>query len=117
MPPRKLGKSHVTQMKVVTSAVEITKSERTAAIGLLSFGAVPLIITWVRLLKEPSSMSEWVTLTILGLYSFALIETISMILLKGLRRIELSDSAMHWLGGMALAEIAPMAWYIIKKIL
>jgi hypothetical protein len=117
MPPRKVAKVSPPRIPVVVSAVEVTTSERAAAVGLLAFGAVPLVITWVRLLKEQSDMSTWITLTILGLYSFALIETISLILLKGFRRIDLSDATMHWLSGMALAEVAPMAWYIIKKIL
>jgi hypothetical protein len=117
MSPLKIGHASPQRIPVVVSGTEVTKWERGAAVGLLAFGAVPLVITWVRLLREQSDLSTWITLTILGLYAFALIETISMILLKGLRRIDLSDATMHWLSGMALAEVAPMAWYIIKKIL
>jgi hypothetical protein len=36
--------------------------------------------------------------------------------LKGFRRIDLPDSTMHWLGGAALVEVGPMAWYLIKHI-
>jgi hypothetical protein len=116
MSPQKIGKERPQRIPV-DSAFEVTASERAAAVSLLAFGAVPLVITWVRLFRGQSDMATWITLTILGLYSFALIETISMILLKGLRRIDLSDATMHWLSGMALAELAPMVWYIIKKII
>jgi hypothetical protein len=117
MAPRKAGKISPQTIPVVVSAIVISPWEHAASLGLLAFGAVPLVITWIQLLKEHFDLTNWITLTILGLYSFALIETISMILLKGFRRIDLSDATMHWLSGMALAEVAPMAWYIIKKIL
>ena len=117
MSQRKVGRENPPRIPVVVSAVEVSTSERVAAVGLLAFGAVPMVITWVRLLTEPSDMATWITLTVLGLYSFALIETISMILLKGFRRLDLSDATMHWLSGMALAEVAPMAWYVIRKML
>jgi hypothetical protein len=91
--------------------------ERGTALGLLAFGALPIVISWIRLFTLPFDMKTWVALNVLGLFAFASIETISLILLKGFRRIDLSDTFMHWLGGLALAEIGPMAWYIIKWIL
>lgn len=91
--------------------------ERGTALGLLAFGAAPMVIAWVRLFTMSFDMKTWAALTVLGLYAFASIETISLILLRGFRRIELSDAAMHWLGGLALAEVGPMSWYIIKHII
>jgi len=101
----------------IQSAVVMSPWERGTAIGLLTFGAAPMVIAWIRLFTMPFDMKTWVALSILGLYTFASIETISLILLKGFRRIDLSDTVMHWLGGMALAEVGPMAWYIVKRII
>lgn len=115
MTPKKVPQDKPQQIPI-QSAFEMSPWERGTALSLLAFGAAPMVITWVRLFTMTFEMKTWVALTILGLYAFASIETISLILLKGFRRIDLSEAAMHWLGGMALAEIGPMAWYIIKHI-
>jgi hypothetical protein len=101
----------------IQSAIEMTPWERGTALGLLAFGAAPMVIAWIRLFTlAPFEVKTWVDLSILGLFTFVSIETISLILLKGFRRIDLSDSTMHWLGGAALVEVGPMAWYLIKHI-
>jgi hypothetical protein len=107
-PRRTIEKA--TTIPVVRKAIDVTNAERFAAIGLLAFGALPLVVSWVRLLTSVFNLAEWTNLTILGLYSFVLIETVSLILLRGLRRIDLSDAAMRWIGCMALAEIVPLVW-------
>lgn len=101
----------------IQSAIEMSPWERGTALGLLAFGAVPMVIAWIRLFTlAPFELKTWVGLSILGLFTFVSIETISLILLKGFRRIDLSDSTMHWLGGAAIVEVGPMAWYLIKHI-
>jgi hypothetical protein len=100
----------------IQSAFEMSPWERGTALGLLTFGAAPMVIAWIRLFTMQFDMTIWIELSILGLFTFVSIETISLILLKGFRRIDLPDSTMHWLGGMALVEVGPMAWYIIKHI-
>jgi hypothetical protein len=100
----------------IQSAFEMSPWERGTALGLLTFGAAPMVIAWIRLFTMPFDMTAWIELSVLGLFTFVSIETISLILLKGFRRIDLPDSTMHWLGGIALVEVGPMAWYIIKHI-
>jgi hypothetical protein len=101
----------------IESAIEMTPWERGTALGLLGFGAAPMVITWVRLFTLSAfDVRTRVNLSILGLFTFVSIETVSLILLKGFRRIDLSDSTMHWLGGTALVEVGPMAWYLIKHV-
>jgi hypothetical protein len=114
--PRKKTEDVPDEIKI-RSAVEMTPWERGTALGLLSFGAAPMVITWIRLFTlSPFDPKTWVQLSVLGLFTFVSIETISLILLKGFRRIELSDSTMRWLGGAALLEVGPMAYYIVKHL-
>jgi len=100
----------------IQSAIEMTRWERGTALGLLAFGAAPMVLAWMRLFTQPFELKAWVDLSIPGLFTFISIETISLILLRGFRRIDLSDSTMHWLGGAALVEVGPMAWYLIQHI-
>jgi hypothetical protein len=101
----------------IQSAFEMNPWERGTALGLLAFGAAPMVIAWVRLFTMSFDMATWVELSILGLFTFVSIETICIILLRGFRRIDLPESTMHWLGAAALAEVGPMAWYIIRHII
>lgn len=100
----------------IQSAVEMSPWERGTALGLLAFGAAPMVIAWVRLFTMHFDITAWVELSILGLFTFVSIETICLILLRGFRRIDLPESTMHWLDAAALAEVGPMAWYIVKHI-
>jgi hypothetical protein len=115
MTPRKVPEDQPQRIPI-QSAFEMSPWERGTALGLLTFGAAPMVIAWIRLFTMQFDMTTWVDLSILGLFTFVSIETISLILLKGFRRIDLPDSTMHWLGGIALVEVGPMAWYIIKHI-
>lgn len=101
----------------IQSGFEMSPWERGTAVGLLTFGAAPMVIAWIRLFTMQFDMATWVGLNILGLFTFVSIETISLILMKGFRRIDLSESMMHWLGGIALVEVGPMAWYIIRHVI
>jgi hypothetical protein len=115
--PRKKAPEIPEEIKI-QSAIEMTPWERGTALGLLGFGAAPMVIAWIRLFTLSTFDSKtWVYLSVLGLFTFVSIETISLILLKGFRRIDLSDSTMHWLGGAALVEVGPMAWFLIKHML
>ena len=112
----KITKEIPVQFKI-RSAKEMTPLERGTALGLLAFGAAPMVIAWIRLFTlAPFELKTWVYLNLFGLFAFLSIETISLILLRGFGRIDLPDSTMHWLGGAALVEVGPMAWFLIKHI-
>jgi hypothetical protein len=99
----------------VRSAIVLTAFERLAALGLLAFGTAPLILIWIKLFLTPGLDEKlWIDLTILGLFAFVAIETISLIVLRGFRRIDLSDATMKWLGAAALTEVGGLLWYIVK---
>lgn len=115
--PRSRGSIEKPQPIPIQSAFEMSPWERGTALTLMIFGAAPMVISWIRLFTVPFDSKVWVAMSIVGLYLFFSIETISLIILRGFRRVDLSDATMHWLGGMALAEVSPMAWYIIKKLL
>jgi len=112
MTPRKVLEDQPQRIPI-QSAFEMRPWERGTALGLLAFGAAPMVIAWIRLFTMQFDMAIWIELSLLGLFTFVSIETISFILLKGFRRIDLPDSTMHWLGGIALVEVGPMAWCII----
>lgn len=116
MSPRKVTEDKPQRIPI-QSAFEMSPWERGTALGMLAFGAAPMVIAWIRLFTMPYDKTAWVELSILGLFTFVSIETICLILLRGFRRIDLPDATMHWLGAAALAEVGPMAWYIIKHIL
>jgi hypothetical protein len=85
------------------SAFEMSPWERGAALGLLTFGAAPMVLAWIRLFTMDFDMATWVELRILGLFTFVSIETIWLILLRGFRRIDLpsaSDALMGTCGGI-----------------
>ena len=63
----------------IQSAIEMTPWERGTALGLLAFGAAPMVMAWIRLFTQPFELKAWVDLSILGLFTFISIETISLI--------------------------------------
>jgi len=54
----------------IQSAIEMTPWERGTALGLLAFGAAPMVMAWIRLFTQPFELKAWVDLSILGLFTF-----------------------------------------------
>ena len=67
----------------IQAAFEMSPWERGTALGMLAFGAAPMVVSWIRLLTMPFEITTWISLSILSLYFFVSIETFSLILLTG----------------------------------
>ena len=113
--PRKKTTDALQRVEVVKDAVEVSGYELAAALLLIAFGAAPLAFSWWILLKRDFNLSEWVTLNVLGLYAFLVIETFSVFLLYGFRRLNLPESIVKWLGATAFGEVAGLAVYVVKQ--
>jgi len=110
------AKETLTTNKVIKGAREVSGIVDWSAIGLLIFAAViptALAIWW----GKPSSLPELVTLVLLGLYVFAVISTFAIIMLWGLRRLDLPDRFMSWLGGATVGEIVGLLAFIVRWVL
>ncbi len=103
-------------LKVALAGGEVKGYELKSAVILILFGTVPLVVFWFHLWRNNSELREWVALNILGLYAFVVIETFSVILLWGFRRLSLPEKFVHWLGVTALGEVAGLAGYMVKKV-
>jgi hypothetical protein len=61
-------------------------------------------------------LDNFIALTFLGTYVFAVIETFAVILLWGLGRLSLPSTFVPWLGGATIGEIAGLLLLVVKKV-
>jgi len=91
--------------------------EPLSALSLLFFGFCALAYVWHLLDRMPMTLENVIAFNLLGIYLFAVIETFSIIFLWGLKRIELPKAFVHYIGGATICEIAPILFYIIRKVI
>jgi len=115
MAPRRENDESPQRIPVLTSAVEMTGSERAMILGLQVFALAPQIVSWVYLFRENCQSSAWQNSLILGLFAFLVIETVILYLLRGFGRISIPYATLRYLAGASIAAVVPMAWYLIKK--
>jgi hypothetical protein len=113
---QKEGADSTSPRESVVRADNVSGWEIAGAIGLLLFGVVPLVMGWIFLLKRTFDLQEYMAVTLLGIYAFAVIVTFAIILLWGFRRLELPDKFVSWLGGATVGEVAGMVLFIVKKV-
>jgi hypothetical protein len=116
MSPRKNPGEQPETIKV-SSAIVLSPIERLATISLLAFGMLPIIVLWIRLATLPEfNERQWIDFTILGIFAFVAIETLSLIALRGFQRVDLSDGILKWLGAAALVDVGGLTWYVVKHM-
>jgi hypothetical protein len=104
-------------LEAVKDARPMTGSERLATLALLAFGTLPFLASWTYIfLHNEIALDQLITLNVLAAFFFAIIETFSLILLRGFGRITLPDKFMHWLGVATVGQVAGMLVWIIKKV-
>jgi hypothetical protein len=95
----------------------MTGTERFATLALLAFGMLPFLVAWFySYVHKDMPFDQLITLNILAAFFFTVIETFSLILLRGFGRITVPDKFMHWLGGATVGQVAGMLLWIIKKV-
>ena len=96
----------------------MTGTERFATLALLAFGMLPFLVAWFYIyVHKDMPFDQLITLNVLAAFFFTVIETFSLILLRGFGRIAVPDKFMHWLGGATVGQVAGMLLWIIKKVL
>jgi hypothetical protein len=107
----------LTPKKIVLSARELP-GENWTAIGLLIFAAViPVALTIWWESHSPMTLAELITLLFMDIYIFAVVSTFAIIVLWGLKRLDLPNKFMSWLGAATVGEIAGLLTYVIHIIL
>ena len=84
------------------------------ALLLLVIGIVPLfsIMWYFRALQ----LNDFVALVLLGTFVFAVVETFAIIILWGMKRLDLPPTFAHWLGAATVGEIATLLTIVVKKL-
>lgn len=100
----------------ITEAKDVSNWEIAGAVILLLFGTVPLIVGWLFLRQRPFDLQDYMAVTLLGIYAFAVIVTFAIILLWGFKRLELEAKFVNWLGAATVGEVAGMLLFIVKKV-
>lgn len=104
-------------LEPVTDARPITGSERLATLALLAFGTLPFFVGWSYIYgHKEMTFEQLITLNVLAAFFFTVIETFSLILLRGFGRISVPDKFMHWLGGATVGQVGGMLLWIVKKL-
>jgi hypothetical protein len=104
-------------LEPIRDARPITGSERLATLSLLAFGTIPFLVAWLYIyVHKDMTFEQLITLNVLAAFFFTMIETFSLILLRGFGRISVPDKFMHWLGGATVGQVAGMLLWIIKKL-
>jgi hypothetical protein len=111
----KEAKETPNRRRIIKSSREIYFATDWAAVGLLVF-AVLCPVAAVAWWGKPNSFSELVTEMIVGVYVFAVIATFSIILLRGLNRLDLPDKFMYWLGGATIGEVVGLLYLLVGKL-
>ncbi|MGB8886382.1 MAG: hypothetical protein WCC87_06630 [Candidatus Korobacteraceae bacterium] len=100
---------------VISREREIKGVELWVALGLLTFGIVPFIfIVWYLSTRGPVAIKDFMALFVLGLYGTAVIETMGIIILRGMGRLDLSENFTKWLGAATVGEIIGLITLILK---
>ena len=100
----------------VIEAKDVSSWEIAGAVARLLFGTVPLIVGWLFLRQRPFDLQDYMAVTLLGIYAFAVIVTFAIILLWGFKRLELETKFINWLGAATVGEVAGMLLFIVKKV-
>ena len=104
-------------LEPVRDARPMTGSERLATLALLAFGTLPFLAAWTYIYAHKEmALDQLITLNVLAAFFFTVIETFSLILLRGFGRIAVPDKFMHWLGGATVGQVGGMLVWIIKKV-
>ena len=103
-------------LEVFQEVRKVSGIELSAGLGLLVFGVVPLGVIWSFLRGRTFQLPEFIALTLLGSYVFAVIETFAIIVLWGLGRLVLPKAFVHWLGGATVGEIAVLLSIVVKRL-
>lgn len=100
----------------VRSARQVNLFERFGALLLLGFGVMPLVVGWGFLSRGDFDIRDFVGVTLIGIFAFAVIETFSIIIMWGLERLKIPDKFIYWLGGATVGEIAGLAVYVVAAL-
>jgi hypothetical protein len=104
-------------LEPVQDARPMTGMERLASLSLLGFGMLPFLAAWFYIyVHKDIQLEQLITLNVLAGFFFTVIETFSLILLRGFGRIVVPDKFMHWLGAATVGQVAGMLLWIIKKV-
>lgn len=116
--PRKPGQTEKPPiLNAVQDARPMTGSEHLATLALLAFGTLPFLVAWTYIYAHKEmALDQLITLNVLAAFFFTVIETFSLILLRGFSRITVPDKFMHWLGGATVGQVGGMLVWIIKKV-
>ena|SRR5271155_284131 len=88
------------------------------AVSLFLFvGFVPLYAMWITLDRMQLNNENLLLCSMLGIFMFTVIETFTVILLWGFKKIQLPKEFARWLGGATIGEVAVLLVIIVKKLI
>ena len=100
--------------KPIIDGKKVTWLELGAAWGLIYVAFLPLMAIIVYVFCHPMDNDRRFVFILLGVYIFSVMATFAIILLRGLRRLDLPNAFLLWMGGATIGQLGLLLIPIIK---